>query len=153
MKISFDSIFYSGLLVLFLFACTPKEDIVFKGVKNIAVEVDSGNDPILKAEAFFHNPNAIRMKLKEINVDVLVEGKTSAHVRQNLKLIIPAQADFSVPLEAKLSLKELGLVNTIVSLLGGKKYEVQYVGYIRVKVHGVTIKVPVKHKEELRLRL
>lgn len=153
MKVSFESIFHGVLFTLLLSGCAPKEDIVFKGVRNIAVAVDSGNDPILTAEAFFYNPNSIRMKLKEINVDVLVDGKASAQVRQNLKLPIPAQADFSVPLEARLSLKELGLVNTIVSLLGGKKYEIQYVGYIRVQVHGVTIKVPVKHKEELRLRL
>lgn len=92
------------------------------------------------------------MKLKEIYADVLVNGKPSAQVRQNLKLSIPAESEFSVPVAAQLSLKELGLLDTIVNLLGGKKYNIQYAGYVRIAVHGVTIKVPFTYQEELRLR-
>lgn len=147
------------LLMFFLFCgllsefqCAPKEDIVFKGVRNMAIEVD-GSNPILRADAYFNNPNDLRMKLKEINVDVLVDGKRSAQVQQKLKIVIPAQADFSVPIEARLSLKELGLLDALANLLGGKKYTIQYIGFIRVAVHGVTIKVPVKHQEEFRIKL
>lgn len=118
----------------------------------MAVEVD-GSNPILRADAYFNNPNDLRMKLKEINVDVLVDGKRSAQVQQKLKIVIPAQADFSVPIEARLSLKELGLLDALANLLGGKKYTIQYIGFIRVAVHGVTIKVPVKHQEEFRIKL
>ncbi|MBL7876387.1 MAG: hypothetical protein JNL53_12030 [Cyclobacteriaceae bacterium] len=138
----------------FLISCTPKEEIVFKGVRNIVVEMDeTKQEPLLTGEAFFYNPNNAKMKLKEISVDVLVDGKLSAKVRQSLKLAIPAKSDFSVPLVAHLSLKELGLLDTIINLIGGKKYQIQYMGFVRVSVHGVTIKVPVKHKEELRIRI
>jgi LEA14-like dessication related protein len=133
-------------------ACLPKEDVVFKGVKNIVVEAGAGNVIMLTAEAYFHNPNKIKMKLKEISVDVLVNDKPSAEVKQKLKLKVPAQADFQVPIEARLSLKDLGLLDTIVNLLGGRKYQVQYVGFIRVAVNGVTVKVPINHKEEIRIR-
>jgi LEA14-like dessication related protein len=132
-------------------SCTPKQEIVFKGVKNVVVQAE-GIEPILTAEALFNNPNKERMKLKEIHVDVLVDGKLSAKVRQNLKLAIPPRSDFSVPLTARLSLKELGLVDTILNLIGGKKYEIQYIGFVRVAVHGITVKVPVKYKEERRIQ-
>ena len=66
---------------------------------------------------------------------------------------IPAKSDFSVPVTAQLSLKELGLLDTIVNLLGGKKYQIQYAGFVRIAVHGVTIKVPFTYQEEIRLRL
>jgi LEA14-like dessication related protein len=144
--------FFVGILFTLIYSCTPKEKIVFKGVKNVEVQMDN-QEPLLTAEAFFYNPNKIKMKLKEVNVDVLVNGKLSAQVRQNLKLVIPAQANFSAPINARLSLKELGLLDTIINLIGGKKYQIQYVGFVRVAVHGVTIKVPVKHTEELRIRL
>jgi len=156
MMMSFNrtiSFFVLGLLLMGVFSCTPKEKIVFKGVKNIKVEMDANQEPLLTAEAYFYNPNKIKMKLKEVDVDVLVNGKLSAKVAQKLKLVIPAQADFSAPINARLSLKELGLLDTIINLIGGKKYEIQYVGFIRVAVHGVTIKVPVKYTEELRIRL
>jgi LEA14-like dessication related protein len=140
-------------LLLFLGACLPKENIVFLGVKNINIEPDEKGDPILMAEALFHNPNRVKMKLKEIHVDVIVDGKLSAQVNQQLTLTIAAKSDFSVALIAQLSLKELGLLDTIVNLLGGKKYNLEYLGYVRVAVHGVTVKVPISYKEEVRLRL
>lgn len=135
-----------------LTSCTPKEDIIFKGIKKVEVQAD-GSEPILSAEAYFNNPNNIRMKLKEVNVDILVDGKVSAKVRQKLKLEIPAQSDFSVSLSARLSFKDIGLVDTIINLIGGKKYQIQYIGFVRVAVHGVTVKVPVKFTEERRIRL
>jgi LEA14-like dessication related protein len=149
----FASLFaVTALLITALFSCVPKEEVVFKGIENIAVEPDQQNEPVLKADALFYNPNTVRMKLKEIYVDVMVNGKPSARVRQQLKLSIPAKSDFSVPVTAQLSLKELGLLDTIVNLLGGKKYAIQYTGYVRIAVHGVTVKVPFTYQEELRLR-
>jgi len=143
----------AAFVLIGTFSCVPKDEVVFKGVQNINIETNQQNEPILKANALFYNPNKVKMKLKEIYVDVLVNGKPSAQVRQNLKLSIPAESEFSVPVAAQLSLKELGLLDTIVNLLGGKKYDIQYTGYVRIAVHGVTIKVPFTYQEQLRLRL
>jgi LEA14-like dessication related protein len=135
-----------------LISCTPKEEIIFKGIKKVEVQTD-GSEPILTAEALFSNPNNVRMKLKEVNVEILVDGKPSAKVQQKLKLEIPAQSDFSVSLTARLSFKDIGLIDTIINLIGGKKYQIQYIGFVRVAVHGITVKVPVKFTEERRIRL
>lgn len=140
-------------LLVVAFSCLPKEEVVFRGVTNISVEPNEQNEPVLKADALFYNPNKVTMKLKEIYVDVMVNGKPSAQVRQKLKLSIPAGSEFSVPVVAQLALKELGLLDTLVNLLGGKKYEIQYTGYVRVAVHGVTIKVPFSDLEQIRLKL
>lgn len=140
------------VLMAVVFSCLPKDDVIFKGVKNISIE-PAGGEPVLKAEALFYNPNNEKMKLKEIHVDVLINNKPAAQVRQKLKVLIPAKSDFSVPVAAQLSLKELGFLDTIVNLLGGKKYNVKYAGFVRVAVHGITIKVPFTYQEELRLRL
>jgi LEA14-like dessication related protein len=151
MKLISPSVLVS--LLFLALSCVPKDEVVFKGVKNITVEANQQGEPILKADALFYNPNKAKMKLKEINADVLVNGKPAAQVRQKMKISIPAESDFSVPVAAQLSLKELGLLDTIVNLLGGKKYDVQYSGFVRIAVHGVTIKVPFTYKEQIRLRL
>jgi hypothetical protein len=57
-----------------------------------------------------------------------------------------------VPIEATLSMKDIGLLDAVIGFFGGKTYQVQFVGYIRVKVHGVAVKVPVKYNEEVKLR-
>ena len=114
-----------AFIIMVAFSCVPKEKVVFRGVENVSVETNEQNQPVLKADAFFHNPNSEKMKLKEIYVDVMVNGKPAANVRQKMKIVILPKSDFSVPVEAQLSLKELGLLDTIVNLLGVKKYDIQ----------------------------
>lgn len=144
-----------ALLLLFIvaFGCAPKDPVVFKGVTNIKVDAGDQDGPRLDADVYFYNPNKVKSKLKEISVDILVDGKKSGHVRQELKLPIPAQSDFFVPVEAHLTFKEVGLLDTVMGLFGGKKYEVTFTGYLKISVHGVTVKVPVLQKQELKLNL
>ncbi len=139
-------------LMLALWACVPKEQVVFKSIKNLVVDGGGGGEPTLKGEAVFFNPNKIQTTLKEIKVEVLVDGKKAAVVDQAMDLVIPRQSDFTVPIEAKLSLQEIGLLDAVIGFFGGKTYQVQFVGYVRVKVHGVVLKVPVKYNEEVKLR-
>ena len=140
------------LLLLLVTSCVPKEEVVLRTIKNEKLESDPDGNQILKADAIFFNPNNVRMKLKEINVEVFVNGKKAAHADQKLSSMIKAKSEFTVPLEIKLSLKELGLLDTILSFLGGKKYEIQFKGYLRIKVHGFTFKVPVEHTEKLSMK-
>ena len=44
-------------------------------------------------------------------------------------------------------------MNTIMSLFGGKKYEIHYKGYLKVKVNGFPLRVPIDHKEDFKLKL
>ncbi len=138
-------------LLFFVYCCAPKEPVVFKGIKNIILDLGINGKPVLKADVFFFNPNKLKIKLKEVNIEVLVDGTQSAEVKHSLDVIVPGESDFSVPIVAQLTLKESGLLDTMVGLLGGKKYEVALFGYIRISVHGVSVKVPVSQKEELKL--
>lgn len=144
---------WSVLFLLVAAGCVPDERIVFKNIREITVEPGPQGDPLVRGLALFHNPNRVRMSLREINLEVFVDGKKAAHVQQRPKIRIPARGDFSVPIEMQLSLKELGLLNTLRNLLGGKKYSLRYVGYLRVRVHGVVVKVPVDYQDELRLKI
>jgi len=142
-----------ALHCLMLVACVPKEEIVFKGVSDIAVDVSDAGKPVLRANGYFFNPNKVKMKLKEVNVEVFVDGTKSATVKHELDVTIAGNSDFSVPIVAELVLKQNSFLDTVVGLLGGKKYEVVFQGYIRVRVHGFTIKVPVSQKQELKLNI
>ena len=147
-KKNFVTLVVLGLLVS---SCIPKEQIVFKSVKNLSLDA-GGGDPILKGEAVFFNPNKLQTKLKEINIDVMVDGKKAATVDQTMNLVVPGKSEFTVPIEAKLSLQEIGLLDAVIGFFGGKSYKVQFTGYLRVAVHGITVKVPVKYNEEVKLR-
>jgi LEA14-like dessication related protein len=107
---------------------------------------------MLKANAIFYNPNSTRGKLRRINVDIFVNGKKAASVNQDLKTIIPANNEFSVPIEVKLAIKELGFMDTLLGMIGGKKFEVRYEGSLKLSYHGFPINVPVNYKDEVRVR-
>jgi len=137
-------------LIILSGSCKPKEDVVLRNIRDIVVDADT--EPTLRAQAILYNPNNIRMKLRKIDIDVYVDGKKSARIDQEHKLAIPAQAEFTVPLEVKLNLKELGLLDTIFGMIGGKKMKVQYKGSIRITYKGIPVKVPVDYTSEVRIR-
>ncbi len=144
----------SFLVILFtvasLFSCQkPDEDIVLRQVKDVVA--DASSDPMLKAEAVFYNPNEMSGKLKGIAVDIFVNGKKAGSIDKDYKITIPAKSEFSVPLEVKLNMKELGTVETLLNVLGGRKFDVRYQGKLKLSYRGVPIRVPVDYKSQIRV--
>lgn len=140
-----------ALACLALAACEkPNERIVLRGIRDVVV--DASTEPMLKANAIFHNPNEMHGRLKKIDVVIFVDGKKAAHVDQKLKTVIPAKGDFKVPLEVKLAIKELGFMDTLLGVLGGKKFEIRYEGKLKLTYKGVPFSVPVNYKDEVRVR-
>ena len=127
----------------------PSEDIVLRQVRDVVA--DATSDPTLKAEAVFYNPNSISGKLKHIDVEIFVNGKKAGVVKKDYKIKIPAKGEFTVPLEVQLNMKELGLMDTILGMIGGKKFDVEYIGKLKLNYRGIPIKVPVKHKDQIRV--
>ncbi|MBL0741622.1 LEA type 2 family protein [Chryseolinea lacunae] len=136
--------------VVLLAGCNrPHEEIVLRQIRDVVV--DANSEPMLRANAIFFNPNKVRGKLKRINVDIYINGKKSARVDQKLRTEIPAQKEFSVPLEVKLAIKELGFMDTLLGMIGGKKLEVRYQGYLKLTYHGFPIRVPVDYTDNIRI--
>jgi len=146
----FSSAFLFLALCMLMSNCGPKESIVLKRISDVVV--DATTDPMLKAKAVFYNPNSQRGRLRKIKVDIYVNGKKAGEIDQDLGMQIPAKKEFTVPIEVKLALKEFGVLDTIFSMLGGKKFEVHYKGALKLSYHGVPIRVPVDYKDEIRLK-
>jgi LEA14-like dessication related protein len=139
-----------SMLPVIMFSCKlPDQDIVLRNVRDVVA--DANTDPMLKAEAVFYNPNNVGGKLRHINVDIYVNGKKAGTVEKDYRIKIPAKGEFSVPLEVKLNMKELGTVQTLLGLIGGKKFDIEYQGKLGLTYHGLPMKVPVKYKSQIRV--
>jgi LEA14-like dessication related protein len=148
------AIFRLTIVSLFLFAlegCKPKEDVVLRKITNIVLDVTT--EPVLQANAVLYNPNNMRMTIKRLDIEIFVDGKKAAVIDQKLKTRVPAKSEFTVPLEARLNLKELGFLDTVFAVLGGKKMKIRYKGAIRFTYKGVPIRVPVDYQDEIRVRI
>ena len=144
------NVFLIFVFVVLVSGCKkPEEDIVLRHIRDVVV--DASSEPMLKANAVFYNPNDMRGKLKKIDVEIFVDGKRAASVDQEMKTSIPAQSEFTVPLEVKLAIKELGLMDTIFGMIGGKKFKIHYKGSLKLSYRGLPINVPVDYKDEVRL--
>ncbi|MBZ0245458.1 MAG: LEA type 2 family protein [Cyclobacteriaceae bacterium] len=141
------------VVLVLLTGCVPEEQVVLRAIDNVELAPGKGADLVLKADARFYNPNKIRMKVKAIELDVFIDGKKSARVDQKLKSVIKSQAEFTLPLEVQLSMKEIGLVDALLGLFGGKKYLINYKGHIKVTVRGFPLRIPVDYSKEVRLRI
>lgn len=141
---------FFALLLFLLSGCKkPDQDIVLRQIRDVVV--DASSEPMLRANAIFYNPNTVRGRLKKIDIEIFVNGKKAASVDQSLKTAIPAAAEFTVPLEVKLAIAELGLMDTIFGMIGGKTFDIHYKGSLRLSYHGFPINVPVDYKDEVKL--
>lgn len=138
------------VLALGFDSCKPKEPVVLREVKVRNVSPGKDGNPILTADAILYNPNKGSLRLKEMDLDILLNGKSTARIDQKLNALIKSKSEFTIPVEVQLKLNETGLLDTILSLFGGKKYEVQFTGTVRITVSGFPVKIPVNHKEEIR---
>lgn len=145
-----SAIWIAIVCVIFSSCERPDERIVLRDIRDVVV--DASTEPMLRANAVFYNPNDIRGRLKKIDVVIYVNGKRAAHVDQKLKTVIPAKGEFKVPLEVKLNIKELGFMDTLLGVLGGKKFDVRYEGKLKFTYKGFPFSVPVKHQDEVRVR-
>ena len=144
-------LFLVSLAFVLLAGCRkPEEDIVLRDIRDVVVDATSG--PMLKANAIFYNPNEMRGRLRKIDVEIFVNGKKAATVEQTVRMSIPAASEFTVPLEVRLAMKEMGVMDTIFGMIGGKTFEIHYKGSLKLSYRGIPINVPVDYKDEVRLR-
>jgi LEA14-like dessication related protein len=148
-----QSIFYLLLAALSfsVTSCLPKKDIELRHIKSVVGDIS--DEPMLKAQVVFFNPNEQKGTLKKIKADVFVGGKKVALVDQRVKVKVPSRGEFTLPLEVKLNLKESGVINTLLSFVGARKIKVRYKGHVKVIYHGLPVTVPIDREEEVSVRL
>ena len=134
-------------------SCLPKEVIELRDIQNLVIIPQVGADPVLHGDAVFFNPNKSRMKIKAIKVELFVDDKKTAVADHEIDVVVKGNSEFTVPLEVQMQLKDLGLMDTLKSLFGGKTYQLHYVGFLRVNINGLPFKVPIDHREEFKLKL
>ncbi|MAE83030.1 MAG: hypothetical protein CMB80_09860 [Flammeovirgaceae bacterium] len=146
------NLFIVSLFALLLSQCgRPDQEPEFIAMENITVSKVTGKEAVLSANAKFYNPNNQSIKLKEVVVDIKVDDRIVGVIDQDMKFKIPANDYFSVPLNASFNIRDLGLLNGIISVLGGKPVRVHYQGYIKVALYGYVKKVPVDFEEDIRM--
>jgi LEA14-like dessication related protein len=136
-------------------ACTTPEAPDFEGVKNFKIDVQGLSKAQINGDAVFFNPNKQKIKIRQVDVSVFVEGEKVKDISQEFDITAMPNSEFIVPIDVSLSLADLNmnLLSTAMSMLNGAKKKVRYEGKARVTVNGLPFRVPFEHEDEVKIDL
>ena len=123
--------------------------VEYRGISNLKVGLKP--KPVASADIRFFNPNRVSGQLRSAEMEVWVDGKKAGSVVQQFDIPVKKQAEFSVPVEVTLSLKDLGFMSTMATLLRGDPLPVLLKGHVQVHVHGIPVRIPVEHTEKIKI--
>ena len=146
------------ICLLFLVACNAPQKPEFQKMENVTFKSVSFSGPLtvtLSGDAVFNNPNAIGANVTEVDLDVFINDKKVTHVKQNVSAIMPANADFRLPLEFDVPLKDVfkDAKITLNDIFKKKILQYKLVGNIKVGLGSVEVKVPVDYADEEEVKL
>jgi LEA14-like dessication related protein len=143
------------ILILIVSACQTPIAPDFKDVKDLKVSLSGFTSAKVTGEALFYNPNKATLNIRNLDMDVAVDGEMVTNIKKEFDIEAKGMSDFTVPIDLKLSLEDLQInsISSALNMLNGDEKVVHFKGKIGVKVYGINFKVPVDHKEKLKLKL
>jgi hypothetical protein len=150
-----QGLFFSVLVLVGLSACDKPQSPEFKYLDNVVVNLESLTSANLHAEAVLHNPNKNTITIKSADIDIIVGEKVIAALEQDFDIKALGNADFTIPLDVQIKLRDLNLnaIGSALGLLGAKGQEIRYLGKIKVKAYGVPFSVKVDYKDNINLKI
>jgi LEA14-like dessication related protein len=143
-------IFCSAFFLFALSSCRVYPP-VYKRVDNFWIEKLDRDGFKVNGSMVFYNPNKIPVKLKDMLMNVELNGKHVATAGQKQPVAIRAQSEFSVPLDLiikpDMSLTE-GIQN-IFNIIMTREVEVTIRGVIVVSSYGIKVSIPIEQKEKV----
>jgi LEA14-like dessication related protein len=150
-----QTLFVALIIATGLTACNKPASPQFKYIDNVAVNIESLSSANLHAEAVLYNPNKNSITIKRADIDILVDDKIIAVLEQDFDIKVQPNADFTIPLDVKIRLKDLNLnaIGSALGLLGDSGKEIHYLGKIKVKAYGVPFSVKVDYKDTIQFKI
>lgn len=117
--------------------------------KNWKIEKVSGTILELTAEVVFYNPNKVKAKLRDLDLDIFLNEKFLGKVIQDNMVKIPGKSSFDIPIRFKfdLSKSELGL-SSLLGLLSNNKFIVDMKGFLKANVFALPFKIKLDERQE-----
>lgn len=147
-------------LILFsISACKKPAQPEFKKLTNVKfgslIKIDNGFGVKMKGDAVLFNPNSVGVPISGMDFDLYADGKKVSHITQDVTAQMPANGDFTLPLNFGIPLEEVfrGFKPTIRELMNKRSVKVKVDGHLVVKPAGVELKIPVTYEDDYEVAL
>lgn len=130
----------------------------FKNLEDVKMLKASKNNVIIKANAVYHNPNAVGGTLTQTKMKILVNDIEVSEINQRHEIAVPKQSDFKVPVTIqfnpqKLSDENKGFFKNAIKSFFQKNLKLTYTGKVVIRVLNIDFDVPVDYSEKVSLDL
>ncbi len=139
-------------------SCSVNKEPIFIKVDDIKLVSIKSDTVVLKAFAFFENPNDVGGKISTDEIQIMVNEHEVAQVTAD-EFKVPARKEFSIPLFASIPTKKLlntnkngvlgGLINSILT----NKINVRIKGNLEYVVFGFKKEFVVDKSQEIKIKL
>ena len=149
------NLLYFILLFTLITGCSVNEQPVFIKVDNVKVSSFKGDTILLKASAFFENPNDVGGTISTDEIKVIINGAEVAQVSSD-EFEVPARKEFSIPLTVVVPAKRVfennkdGVLGGLLTSLLKKSINVQFKGNLKYKVFGFSSEYSVDEIQEIK---
>jgi LEA14-like dessication related protein len=140
-------LFYPTLFIILVFiatACQAPKELVYRDFKNLKVEKVGFAATTLKLDLIYYNPNNFGMQLKYTDLDIYIDNNLLGHSSQDYQITIPKLAEFTMPLQIEVDMKNL-LKNAFSTFLG-KEVMVKITGTVKLGKANVYKTFPVSYE-------
>lgn len=139
-------VIFALIVVLFGAAsCRQPKDLVYKSVQNFGLQKGKA-----LMDISFYNPNRYKLKLKNADLEVFLNGARLGKMNVNKAVAIPRMDTFTVPVSIDVDLKNL-LPNAL-QLAFSSDMSVKLQGNLKAGRHGVYKNVPVNYEGKQDIR-
>ena len=125
---------YPTLFIVIIIAlatsCQAPKDLVYRDFKNLKVEKVGFSSSTLKVDLIYYNPNNFALQLNHTDLDIFIDGDYLGHSSQEYQITIPRLAEFTLPLEVAIDMKNI-IKNAFTTLLG-KEVMVKVTGKVKL---------------------
>ena len=126
------------------------DDPEFIEARNFRLGSIGLKESTVQTDLYYFNPNGIILNLKEVDLDVYLNGKYAGHSLLDTMVHIPSRDTFFVPVTVKVDMKSV--FPNALTLLMNDSIELRIEGKLKLGKAGIFINVPVKYRDNVSIR-
>ena len=126
------------------------DDPEFIEARNFRLASIGLKESTVQTDLYYYNPNGISLNLKEVDLNVYLNGKYAGHSLLDTMVHIPAKDTFLVPVSVKVDMKSV--FPNALALLMNDSMELRIEGKLKLGKAGIFVNVPVNYRENVSIR-
>jgi len=143
-------IFCAAVSILLLASCMQPKELVFQRMQNFGVKTAGMKQTRISVDVCMYNPNNYKLKLKDADLDVFIDGNSVGKITTEDHISIPALDTFSIPVSLDVNL-QTAFPNALQMLFNGQ-IDLKLTGKLKASRHRIFITIPVDYESKQDLR-